>query len=68
LIAIVIDTDGKFATGINNTSGKFTTGVVDTSSAPFVANIFANFRKKIKIAPMVKLGAQGKLIYEKNMM
>jgi hypothetical protein len=33
----MIDTGGKFATGINNisgTGGKFAIGVVDTSGAP----------------------------------
>ncbi len=33
----VVDTDGKFATSINDTSGtsgKFTSGDVDTSGAP----------------------------------
>jgi hypothetical protein len=34
----VVDTGGKFATGVNGTCGKFAAGV----------NIFANFRKKLK--------------------
>jgi hypothetical protein len=36
-LASVVDTGGKFATGINDTSetgGKFANGVVDTSGAP----------------------------------
>jgi hypothetical protein len=28
--ASVVDTSGKFATGVNDTSGKFATGVIDT--------------------------------------
>jgi hypothetical protein len=30
IFASVVDTGGKFATGINDTSGKFATGVNDT--------------------------------------
>jgi hypothetical protein len=30
IFASVVDTGGKFATGINDTGGKFATGVVDT--------------------------------------
>jgi hypothetical protein len=26
----VVDTGGKFATGVNDTGGKFATGVIDT--------------------------------------
>ncbi len=35
--AVVVDTDGKFATG-----------VVDTGGASWLANISANFRKNLK--------------------
>jgi hypothetical protein len=42
-IASVVDTGGNFATG-----GKFATGVLDTRGAPGLANISANFRKKLK--------------------
>jgi hypothetical protein len=31
----VSDTGGKFATGINNTGGKFATGVVDTGGKQY---------------------------------
>jgi hypothetical protein len=47
----VVDTGGKFATGINNTSETGVnndTGVVDTGGAPLLANISANFRKNSK--------------------
>ncbi len=48
----VIDTGGKFATGVNNTSetgGKICRRcVVDTGGAPLLANISANFRKNSK--------------------
>ncbi len=37
----------KFATGVADTGGKFTTGVIDTGGAPWLANISANFQKKI---------------------
>ncbi len=49
--AVVVDTGGKFTTGINNTystGGKFTAGVVDTGGTPGLANISANFRKHLK--------------------
>ncbi len=29
-LASVVDTGGKFATGVNNTGGKFATGINDT--------------------------------------
>ncbi len=46
----------------------FATGVNDTGAgAPWAANIYANFRKKIETALMVYLGAWGKLIHEKNL-
>jgi hypothetical protein len=50
----VVDTGGKFATGVNNSDGKFAAGVN------------ANFRKKFETALMVYSGAWGKLIHEKN--
>ncbi len=49
--ACVIDTSGKFAAGVVDTSGKFATGVVGTYGAPWLANILANFRKKIWNGP-----------------
>ncbi len=49
--ASVVDTSGKFATSVIDTSGKFATGVVDTGVAPWLANISANFRKKIWNGP-----------------
>jgi hypothetical protein len=54
--ASVVDTNGKFATGVNDTGG----------STPSAANISANFRKKFVTALMVYSGALGKLIHEKN--
>jgi hypothetical protein len=42
------DTSGKFTTDIVDTGGKFATGVVDTGGTPRLANISANFRKKLK--------------------
>jgi hypothetical protein len=38
----------KFAASVIDTSGKFTTGVVDTGAASWVVNISANFRKNSK--------------------
>ncbi len=38
----------KFAAGVVDTGGKFATGVVDTSGAPLLANISANFQKKLE--------------------
>ncbi len=58
----VVDTGGKFATGVNNTSGtggKIATGVVDISGAPWLANIFANFWKKFEMTLMLFSGAWG---------
>ncbi len=43
-----VDTGGNFAAGVVDTGGKFATGVVDTGGAPLLANISANFRKKLK--------------------
>ncbi len=47
----VVDTGGNFAAGVVDTGGKFATGVVDTGGAPWLANISANFRKKIRNGP-----------------
>jgi hypothetical protein len=59
-----------FATGVidnkSENGGKFGTGVVDTGGAPWLANIFANFRKKFETVLMGYSGAEGKLIHEKN--
>jgi hypothetical protein len=42
----VVDTGGKFATGVVDTSsGKFATSAVDTGGAHSLANIYANFVK-----------------------
>jgi hypothetical protein len=38
----------KFAASVVNTCGKFATGVVDTGGAPSLANISANFQKNLK--------------------
>ncbi len=40
-------------------------GVIDTGDKHKIANISANFRKKIKTAPMVYSEAQRKLTHEK---
>ena len=47
----IVDTGGKFATGINNTSGtggKLAAGVIEAGGAPSLANISANLKKKSK--------------------
>ncbi len=60
----VVDTGGKFATGIKNTcsiggkyvdsvidtGGEFATGKVDTDGALWLANISANLWKKFEMA------------------
>ncbi len=46
---------------------KFAAGVVDTGGAPGLANISANFRKKIEVTPKLFSGAWGKMIHEKNL-
>ncbi len=59
----------KFAAGVVYTGGKFAagvTGVVDNGGAPLLANISANFRKKIETVLMGYSGAGGKLIHEKK--
>ncbi len=43
----VADYQGNFAIGVVDTGGKFATGVVDTGGAPWLANIFANFLRKM---------------------
>jgi hypothetical protein len=43
----------------------FATGVVDTGGEPWLANISANFWKKIEIALVFFSGAWGKMINEK---
>ena len=45
----------------------FITGVNDTGDKQLFANISANFRKKLKMAPMEYLEAWGTLIHEKNL-
>jgi hypothetical protein len=47
----IVDTGGKYATGINNTTekvAKFAAGVVDTGGQPLAANISVHFRKNSK--------------------
>ncbi len=46
---------------------SFIAGVVDTADKNSYANISANFRKKFEMVLMEHSGAQGKLIYEKNL-
>ena len=55
IFARVVDTGGKFATGVNDTGGKFATGVNDAggklppvSTTP-AANLLANYRNKIRL-------------------
>ncbi len=58
----VVDTGGKFATGINNTSetgSKFANSVIDTGSAPLLENISANFWKNLKRSKWDTLGLGG---------
>jgi hypothetical protein len=38
----------QIAFGVVDTGGKFATGVVDAGGAPLLANISANFRKNSK--------------------
>jgi hypothetical protein len=57
--AVVIDTGGNFAASVVDTRGKFATSVVDTVSAPLLANISANFRKKFETVLMGYSGAGG---------
>jgi hypothetical protein len=78
---VIIDSPGKFATGINNTirklvlkfadgvvdrSGKFDAGVVGTGHAPWPANISANFRKKLKQSLWDTLGLGGNWSWKKT--
>jgi hypothetical protein len=56
----------KFATPVIDIRGKFAAGVVDTSSAPWLANIYANFHKKFWKVLMGYSGATGILIHDKN--
>ncbi len=44
----VVDTGGKFAADVIDTGDNFATGVIDTGGAPWLVNIFANFRKNSK--------------------
>ncbi len=78
MFAGVIDTSGKFATGLVDTGvkfaagvvdpgGKFVTRVIDTVGAPSLANISADFWKKLEITLMLFSGAWGKTIHEKNL-
>jgi hypothetical protein len=67
----IVDTSGKFATGINNTSesgGKFSSGVVDTGGkfAVRVVVTVGEFAKKFITVLMEYFGARGKLSHEKN--
>jgi hypothetical protein len=50
----------KFAAGLIDT------GVVDTGGAPRLANISANFRKKIEMVLILFSGALEKMIHEKT--
>jgi hypothetical protein len=36
IFASIVDTSGKFATGVNNTGGNFATGVNDTGCQPLL--------------------------------
>jgi hypothetical protein len=55
----VIDTGGKFATGINGKMvAKFATGVVDNGGAPWLANL-RKFSKKFKTVKCDTLGLGG---------
>jgi hypothetical protein len=49
--ASVVDTGGKFATGVNDTGGKFATGVNDTGGKlpPVSTTRAANNRKNIRL-------------------
>jgi hypothetical protein len=40
----------NFAASVVDTVGKFATGVVDTGGAPWLANISVNFRKNLKLS------------------
>ncbi len=65
----VVDTGGKFATGINNTSetgGNFAAGVVDTDGQPWAANISANFWKKSKRPQWCTQGLGGNWFMKKT--
>jgi hypothetical protein len=44
---------------------KFAPGVIDTGSAPLLANISMNFRKKFETVLMGYSGVGGKLTHEK---
>ncbi len=73
----IVDTGGKFATGINNTSGtaakfaagvpdtggKFATGVFDTGSLRTSPHIFKKFERTL----MLFSGAWRRLIHEENL-
>jgi hypothetical protein len=56
----------KFAARVIDIGGKFAVGVVDTRSAPWLANIYANFHKKFEKVLIEYSGAVGKLIHEKT--
>jgi hypothetical protein len=61
----VVDTGGKFATGIINTSG---TSVIKTSGAPYEpCEYFCEMLKKFEMTLMLFSGAWGKMIHEKNL-
>jgi hypothetical protein len=61
------DTSGTIVTtGVVDTGGKFASGVVYTNGAPILANISANFPKKILITLTLFLGACGKVIHGKK--
>jgi hypothetical protein len=62
----VVNTGGNFAAGVIDTGGKFATGVVDTGGAPWLANISANFRKKLKQSKWDNQGLGEKPIHEKT--
>ncbi len=62
----VDDTGGKFAAGVIHTCGNFAAGIIDTGGAPWLANIFANFQKKIETVQMEFSGSGGKLSHEKT--
>jgi hypothetical protein len=55
---------GQFTTIVVDTGGKFATGVVEFSGASILANISANFFLKIEMTLILFSEAWGKLIHE----
>jgi hypothetical protein len=46
----VVETGGKFATGVNDAGGKFAAGVVDTGGAPSLVNVTHEKTRSKKIS------------------